>query len=700
GPIPPRPAGPRPRPSPAPGRAAAGRAAISADRGAELLLSLLSPCIAITPPLLRHLRHRLPAGLARVGSEAACWQHPAFVGGDLPLVPGNRAAIQRLRRAFASAGTPAQRRLAWHLIQAQQETVEASVAVRMEERALYAAMCGSTDDAAETFLDKVADTLLQTRERGAAGDEQRLIGWVDRRTGRSHREVWDFSPGTHRLRLLAHPEAAGAGAVNPEGFDIYRALAAAGRPKQPRSWRLVQRGDWLEWESTAAPAETFGSGSPVVSQMPTGWPVVEAQEACGGAPWQSLGLDPANGGVGALPLAAAGWRLRTDFEELSIAPMDRPAWAHTLGRDGDGLFVGFTDGDGERRAYWCAPLEWLRWPGSPVRPALESPWDGHGCFIDEGQYRALRSRGLALGRGGRTLSRDRLGLRLEIAIEGVPIGLRWVWPGSFLMGSSESEKGRDADETRHEVILTRGLWLAETACTQALWEAVMGENPSHAKGPQRPVEQVSWEQVQGFIERLNAGLAASLGASVDPASPDAAERSAQRTLRFRLPTEAEWEYACRAGTMTAYSFGDDFDPKLANNGSETVAVRSLPPNPWGFYEMHGNVWEWCQDWFGDYPTGAVVDPEGAASGEGRVLRGGGWALVALYLRSAFRFLYDPGLRSLNAGFRLALGPEPGQAGEGRQAGWERGRTVRAGSEQSERKARAVRSRGAEGSKGA
>ena len=151
--------------------------------------------------------------------------------------------------------------------------------------------------------------------------------------------------------------------------------------------------------------------------------------------------------------------------------------------------------------------------------------------------------------------------------------------------------------------------------------------------------------------------------------------------------------------MTAYSFGDDFDPKLANNGSETVAVRSLPPNPWGFYEMHGNVYEWCQDWFGDYPTGAVVDPEGAASGGWRVLRGGSWLYGALYLRSAYRLHDGPGDRR-NFGFRLALGPEPGQAGEGRQAGRERGRTARAGSEQSERKARAVRPRGAEGGKGA
>jgi hypothetical protein len=362
--------------------------------------------------------------------------------------------------------------------------------------------------------------------------------------------------------------------------------------------------------------------------------------------------------------------------------MERPAWAQTLGRDGDGLFVGFKDGQGERRAYWCAPLEWLGWPGSPTRPEA-SPWDGHGCFIDHDQYQAVRARGLAPEGAGLSLHSDRFGLRAEIAIEGVPIGLRWLWPGAFLMGSPETEQDRYDRETRHQVILTRGFWLAETACTQALWQAVMGENPSYFKGPQRPVEQVSWEDVRRFIERLNIEQA----------------RSAQRTLRFRLPTEAEWEYACRAGTATAYSFGNDFDPKRANNGGETVAVRSLPPNPWGLYEMHGNVDEWCQDWFGDYSTGPVVDPQGPESGEGRVLRGGSWFSVAQSLRSAYRDLNDPGDRIQNFGFRLALGPEPSrEARDGRPAGSGAGLPA-PGASGSERKARAVRSRGGRGGHG-
>ena len=198
----------------------------------------------------------------------------------------------------------------------------------------------------------------------------------------------------------------------------------------------------------------------------------------------------------------------------------------------------------------------------------------------------------------------------------------------------------------------------------------MGENPSHNQGPDLPVENVSWDDVQGFLQRLNQEVADLVGgpaeAGVAPPARPAAGSELSPALRWRLPTEAEWEFACRAGTQTAYHFGDAFDPKLANNGSATVAVRSLPPNPWGLYEMHGNVYEWCEDWFGDYPAGPVIDPVGLDTGVRRVLRGGGWLSEARSLRSAFRFKIDPGSRIGDIGFRLALGPELRQARSGRK----------------------------------
>ena len=233
---------------------------------------------------------------------------------------------------------------------------------------------------------------------------------------------------------------------------------------------------------------------------------------------------------------------------------------------------------------------------------------------------------------------DPYGLWQSLTYRGVRQAFRWLPPGRFLMGSPEDEHDRFDNELQHEVILTRGFWLAETACTQALWQAVMGQNPSYFKGERRPVEEVSWNQVQDFIARLNG---------VVPG------------LEARLPTEAEWEYASRAGTTTPFSFGEDITQEQANydySRKETVDVASLPANPWGLYEMHGNVWEWCQDWYGDYPEGPTVDPTGPAAGGRRVLRGGSWIFYGRRARSAYRYRLEPGSRHVSVGFRLALGP--------------------------------------------
>jgi formylglycine-generating enzyme required for sulfatase activity len=243
---------------------------------------------------------------------------------------------------------------------------------------------------------------------------------------------------------------------------------------------------------------------------------------------------------------------------------------------------------------------------------------------------------------------DAYGLWMAFRYRGVRQQLRWIPPGEFLMGSPETEKERYDDETQHPVILTQGFWLADTACTQALWQAVMGDNPSHFKGDERPVEQVSWDDVQSFIGKLNE------------LAPD---------VNFRLPTEAEWEYACRAGTPTPFWFGEQITSEQVNyDGNypyaggkkgqyreETVDVKALPCNDWGLYQMHGNVWEWCSDWYGDYPTDTAIDPLGAAMGEGRVLRGGGWANVGGLARSADRLRGVPARRLDALGFRLARG---------------------------------------------
>ncbi|MDB4353536.1 formylglycine-generating enzyme family protein, partial [bacterium] len=208
-------------------------------------------------------------------------------------------------------------------------------------------------------------------------------------------------------------------------------------------------------------------------------------------------------------------------------------------------------------------------------------------------------------------------------------------PGVFTMGYKRDE---------HEVKLTKSFMLGIHEVTQTQYERVMGKNPSKFKGANNPVEQVSWEDAVKFCQKLSALPA---------------EKAAGRV--YRLPTEAEWEYACRAGTTTTYSFGDD-DTELGdyawfdgNSGKTSHPVGGKKPNAWGLYDMHGNVWEWCQDWHGDYPSGTVTDPTGAESGSHRVYRGGGWYDPAMECRSASR----SGIRAslhLDFGFRVSLSP--------------------------------------------
>jgi formylglycine-generating enzyme required for sulfatase activity len=254
-------------------------------------------------------------------------------------------------------------------------------------------------------------------------------------------------------------------------------------------------------------------------------------------------------------------------------------------------------------------------------------------------------------------------------------GLVWIAPGTFVMGSPASEKERWTDETQHTVTLTKGFYLGKYAVTQGEYLALMGSNPSYfttrdwngnAIPPDlnRPVERVSWDEATNYCAHLTV-------------QEQAAGRLPAGWV-YRLPTESEREYACRAGMTTAFHYGNGLHGGMANfyNYYEydaaigdiyvaspsvpwlprTTAVGSYQPNAWGLHDMHGNVWEWCRDWYGSYPTGNVTDPQGAPSGSGRVFRGGGWYFYAGHCRSAFRFYDAPSDRVSAVGFRVVLAP--------------------------------------------
>ena len=256
---------------------------------------------------------------------------------------------------------------------------------------------------------------------------------------------------------------------------------------------------------------------------------------------------------------------------------------------------------------------------------------------------------------------DDCGIFAECSVKEVRFVWRWICPGKFRMGSPEDEPGRYDDEgPQHEVRLTRGFWLGETPVTQAQWQAVMDTNPSHFKGEQRPVEQVTWPESRDFATKLNALL---LG------------------LHAALPTEAQWEYACRADTQSAYHDGSPCtepsgkDPALdklgwfdKNSDGQTHAVKEKEaPNAWGLHDMHGNVWEWCRDAWDEKAYAKrgkiTLDPETKDDDESanRVVRGGSWLDLAQNCRAAFRFGWPPGPRVNLQGLRLAAGQEPAAA---------------------------------------
>jgi len=218
----------------------------------------------------------------------------------------------------------------------------------------------------------------------------------------------------------------------------------------------------------------------------------------------------------------------------------------------------------------------------------------------------------------------------------------WVAEGCFQMGSPDSEAERDSNEGPvHEVCLD-GFWMGKYEVTQAQWEKVIGNNPSRFKGDTNPVEQVSWDDIQKFLQTLNT-------------------KAGKET--YRLPTEAEWEYAAQAGTKTTYSFGDDggklgdYAWYVSNSGGTTHPVGQLKPNALGLYDMHGNVWEWCQDWYdsGYYSKSPKENPQGPSSGDRRVSRAGSWYNDPNYCRSAHRTRGSPDFRAYAIGFRVVVG---------------------------------------------
>ncbi len=612
-----------------------------AQRAVSTLLTLLAPAVVIDADLLRALRYLLPADEADVLAEIRLWQHPDVDAGALAGQFAGRAAIAAYQDAFARL-PEALRDAAAACLLAQHRGLpdsvrhaEALACLRLAPAAVPAPLAA----AAQTWQADIAHTACE--RQGPA-----LHAWFARHAARQSDAALAASPPLAAHWALAQGTRLAAGetvelppGVHPENvaYFFHRLTSASGAPARQRA-TLRQRGDELWLEASAA------------DNPPGGCPLGEVMLADSGL-WVEVtrhgdaetGADIDRRHLAAHPLPQRLARLTREVDTLrvhgeslalTVAALRKPAWALAIAHDESGLYA-------------------------------EVVWRGQRCRLDWQPPRTADA-DRDIGRNGGAwrsagpLGVDRYGLYAEVAVGDARQRFRWMAPGTFLMGSPADEAERYDDEVQHEVTLTRGYWLADTACTQALWQAVMGNNPSRfADDSRRPVEQVSWNDVQGFLKELNRRVPG---------------------LSARLPSEAEWEYACRAGTTTPFSFGADITPEQVNydgnypyaggrrgrNRQQTVAVGTLPANAWGLYEMHGNVWEWCADEYGEYPTTPQREPRGAAPGAGRVLRGGSWRNVGGYVRSAVRNRNEPDFRFVTFGFRLALGlPGPAEpAGKG------------------------------------
>ncbi len=576
------------------------------------LLILLSPAIRIEPELLRAVRHLLPAEEFDAGCEAEFWQHPDVDVSPVACAIRNEV-LEKYRSGFCHQPVELQRRV---IMLIRQYHAHLFPAVWYEETLIWASLVAvelaaefKADIAqAELFMRKMARMLY--RQRDTLAESKQAYGL--RHLDRSHTALRSRHLYYSVLEGIVNREKLDEGFPVRAGIDhdeLMRTLSSDSLPN--RQCTLYQQGsELIIAEKDTSNASTIQSGSRYADINLTGVSLFIQQELDGGSqPECYLQLTELPKSLATLTQDVNAIYLRTHSETLILSGFTKPDWIGAMGRSAQGLFVEFK----QRGVIWL--IYWPEWGG-------QLDYDDYGLYAD-------------------------------LNLRGITQRFRWIAPGDFLMGSPETEPERESwdkgNETQHSVTLTQGYWLADTACTQALWQAVMGANPAEFKdNPNNPVETVSWDDVQDFIAKLNELVPG---------------------LKACLPTEAQWEYACRAGTSTPFSFGENINPQQVNYegnypyaGGEkglyrqkTVPVKSLPANPWGLYEMHGNVYEWCSDWYGHYPSGPATDPGGPPDGADRVLRGGSWSYVGWSARSANRYGYTPDSRYQYFGFRLALG---------------------------------------------
>jgi len=623
----------------------AGHIASDDDRTVEILLTLCSTAVRVEPRLLRALRRLIPG--ADVGVEGQAWTHPAVTPTYLAF-SFNRGQHEKFRRNFQNSIENSLCEAALRCIQKFHRFLPPEV--QLEERLAQHVVKPCTvsmDDQLRAFLGWLSSGTA------AMGEPDAVRAWLRRMAWRQLPELKnnDLTKALRMKIVEVFQKEIEQGGQFPAVVDDADVAAFRNEPVTPvRDWRILQRGEKLVFQK----GETGGSDSAPSGSVLGTIKARELVETSDGAGTVKRVLQD---GL-ALPLPPSGlFTISTSEMVLSFDSMEKPPWAEALscGAPGaslsplpreNGLFA--TLPLNRSIVVWAFPKDSAVGGTQSIFSDLSDGGKEHGLWVNSSERDALVNDWPDLS-WAKDHGLDQYGLWAAFEYAGVRQVMRWIRPGTFTMGSPADEAERYDDETEHEVTLTEGFWLADTACTQELWQAVTGQNPSQfTHAGQLPVEGVSWNDCQQFLEALNARHSG---------------------LNVTLPTEAQWEYACRAGTQTPFCFGENITTDQVNydghfpynNGPEgeyreqTVPVKELAPNQWGLYQMHGNVWEWCADRYGKYSRKRVVDPTGPKNGGDRVVRGGGWIGYARGARSAFRLGFTPDSRSATIGFRFSRG---------------------------------------------
>lgn len=602
------------------------------------LLAMAAVTRRVDPPLLRAMRRLNPRAPLNAGLEGAFWchadveagaaahirseaqaRHLAHFSESLEKVHLDLEALRFKHHAHLRAVLNHEETLLWwaHAVRDARQ-LSADTLARIQT--------------AEGFMPKLAETLKQQSADSAAN-----VWW------QVARDILQRADDVmaERYKSLLTPLARATGLAGPyQPVDL----------SQPNDERV---GYWLVRDARSAslllqaqPPQAYQTALAEPLTLDKGGLSVEIRGskqwlAWPGEVFRVCGL-----------LEDAPINLTTSWDRLELASLPRPRGIEAWGFDAFGLRLDAPSFCGKRWEWRESQLKTVKGPNGQnvlvekqLRKSLAPHVKDQGRIFQDGQYAS-----------GVTYYLDEYGVLAELLVV-TPHGtaaqsFRWIEPGTFLMGSPEDEPERRENEgPQHLVTISRGFWLADTSCTQALWQAVMDNNPSAFNDdPNRPVERVSWNGVQAFLEKLQTLLSG---------------------CEAGLPSEAEWEYACRAGTTTPFSFGINITPAQANYcgnspyfGGEqgefrqqTVPVKSLPANSWGLYEMHGNVYDWCRDGPRNYSLQTQTDPLGSVAnerGHSRIIRGGTWSYSASKSRSALRYARQPFLADLNVGFRVCL----------------------------------------------